>query len=219
MLSVHCRAIKTLAVTWAASFAIVLVACGDEDRPPTLSTSSSSSSASSSSGGRVVDGAVDGTSSSSSSGDSGVDASNDGSSGGPACADVGRDGPDVAEVRVAQNPPAAAGGTIAPGKYLLTTWETYAGTAGMAGPTGSIRKSTLLVSATQLTFATRDVEEAADLPVRIETFQPKGTTLESQETCPLEGRTFARKFTASANELVLFEPFGAITRRLVYKMQ
>lgn len=213
--------------TWAASIVVVLAACGADDRPAVASTSSSSSStssSSSSSGGGALDGDVDASTSSGESsggsGDAGPDASlDDGSPPGPACAETAREGPEVGEIRIAQDPPPAMGGTLVPGKYFLTTWETYTGAGGAAGPSDAVRTTTLIVTASQLTFAIRDVEEAADLPVRVESFQGKGTTLESVETCPLEGRPLTRNFTAAPTELVLLEPFGVITRRLVFTKQ
>jgi len=217
----------TFAVTAVAAsvLVLVLVACSDaDDRPSAASawSSSSSTSASSSSGGGGPETAADGGASpDASSADAVVDgASNDGStSGGPACADVAREGPEVGEVRIAQDPPAAAGGTIAAGKYFLTSWETFTGPDGTAGSTGTLRRTTLVVTASTFTFATRDVEEAEDQPVRVESFQTGGLAVDSVETCPLGGRTLTRNFTASSGELILFEPFGVFTRRLVFTKQ
>lgn len=217
-------AIRTFALTTMLSVVFVLAACSADDRPAASSSSSASSSSASSSSGDIGDEAgVDGRASSSSSGDPRLDASTEDAAPTPVCANVAREGPNVEEVRLAQDPPAAAGGILVPGKYFLTTWETYAGASGTSGPTGTIRRTTLIVAADRLTFASRDVEEQEDLPIRIESIEPPKpatpTTLETVESCPLEGRPLTRNFTVSGTELVLFEPFGVITRRLVFTKQ
>jgi hypothetical protein len=199
---------------WSVVPLLFFSACSTNDFPPVASMGSSA-------GGNGVDARVDSTRPDAE--DPPLDASSSDSPNGDAtasaCHDVQRAGPDVSEVRVAANPPPPGGGTVVPGTYFLTGWETYAGADSTAGPTGEVRRSTLVISGDVLRFATRDVEEALDLPVSAERFQTKTLEIDSVETCPLAGRPFTRGFTATPTTLTFFEPLGVITRKLLYSKQ
>lgn len=230
------RIVTTFALAAFASFA-----CGpDSDRPPAQSSggtaappvSGGSSSGTTSSGGATSSSGTSGASSGasdggSSSGGSSGTTSSGGSSGtagdsgtvAPQCQNVPREGSTVAEVSIAAAPPAATGGSISAGKYYLTTWEAYTGAGGVAGPTGETRKATLVVSANMLQLAATDVADGDELPVVASSYTKQGTSLDTEEICPLAGRPLTRGYTASSTELILLETFGATTRRFVYTKQ
>lgn len=235
---------RLLAICAPALAGILVIACsGDPDRPPATSssgtvgapvtgasstssggtsstssgsTSSSTSSSSSSSGSTT---SSSGATSSGGASSGGTDGGTDSGSTAPSCQGVPREGTSVGETAIAAAPPAAAGGNIAAGKYHLTLWESYTGVGGTAGPTGETRKATLVVTGTMLQFAVTDVEQAVDLPIWAEQSQTQGSTLTSDEICPLAGRPRSRSFTAAPTQLELFESVGAITRRFVYTKQ
>jgi hypothetical protein len=137
-----------------------------------------------------------------------------------ACLGVAREGTDIAEVSIAAAPPAASGGgPIAPGKYLLTKWETYSGVGGTAGPTGEIRRTTLIISGSQAQYAPSDVDGANDMTNVSYQFLLSGTTFDSTEICPVPTRPRTRGYTVNGAVLTLDEPFGTLTRRLFYTKQ
>lgn len=176
-------------------------------------TSSSSTSSSSSSSGTT-------TSSSGSAGAGGTSSGGtDGAAPDPSCQGVPREGTNVAETAIAAAPPTPTGGNVGSGKYYLTLWESYTGAGGAQGATGEVRRTTLVVTGTKLQFATTDVEQAIDLPIAAEEAQTQGSTLTSNELCPLAGRARTRGFSASPTEIELFETVANTTRRFVYTKQ
>lgn len=207
-----------------------LVACSGSDKPGASAGSSSGASGTlppttSRDGGVNSEGGDGGAEGGKLDGGGGDAGETDGSTlpdGAPlpaACLGVAREGADTAEVSIAAPAPAAGGGTILPGKYLLTKWETYTGVGGFAGPTGEIRRTTLIISGSQAQFATRDVEEAKDVPIVAEQFQLSGATFDSTEICPVPERPRSRGFTVTGAVLSLDESFGALTRRFFYTKQ
>jgi hypothetical protein len=54
----------------------------------------------------------------------------------PGCHEIVNDGPAVEWMNVAADPPAPAGGALAPGTYHLTRASFYTGPGGASGPGG-----------------------------------------------------------------------------------
>ncbi len=105
------------------------------------------------SGGGGSGGGTAGVAGAATGGSAGADASDDGNTGGSDggdCNTLVNTGGAVPLVAVAADLPAATGGTIAPGKYVLTEFTKYDGSDGGTGPTGSTLKETLLLTASTL---------------------------------------------------------------------
>ncbi|MBX3204736.1 MAG: hypothetical protein KF764_06690 [Labilithrix sp.] len=100
---------------------------------------------------------------------------------------------DVPVVRVADDAPAPAGGTIASGTYIVTAATEYTGAAGSSGETGQTVRMTFR-------FALPEVESVFEGVNRSATTTIDGTKLVTTTTCPSSQAT-ETSYTATASTL------------------
>lgn len=137
-------------------------ACGDDDDPSgsggTGATGNGGSAGASVGGtGGASVGGTGGTGAGGTGGTSG-DASEDGNTGGVSgsvgdsgeCSTFANTSGVVELIEIAATPPAQTGGSITPGKYILTGYSRYTDPGGNSGPTGQTLKETLTFTATTL---------------------------------------------------------------------
>lgn len=134
----------------------LVVACGDDDDPSgsggTGATGNGGSAGASAGGsggtsGTGTGGFATGGAAGATGGTAGVSGS-DGDSG--ECSTFANTSGVVELVEVPAAIPAQTGGSIAPGKYILTSYTRYTDPGGTSGPTGQTLKETLTLSATTL---------------------------------------------------------------------
>jgi hypothetical protein len=128
------------------------------------------------------------------------------------CQNVARGGAAIPETKIASAPPAATGGNIVAGTYFLTTWEVYTGVGGAAGPTGESRKDALVISSTLIQEAA--TSEGADQPILASTYMATGSTVSTEEVCPVAGRALTHSYSATGTTLAIIDSFGATNTRL-----
>jgi hypothetical protein len=117
-----------------------------------------------------------------------------------ACNDLSDDAPTVDGTEIATNQPAAMGGVIADGTYVLTAVTLYTGGGGPAGSSGVSASVVLTIAGTTMEqvgrFNGQDVRSTA-------TLMASGTTLQRTGTCPT-AMTDWLLYTATATELRLY---------------
>lgn len=139
-----------------------------------------------------------------------------------ACSDRASEGPDVATMRVQGTAPTPSGGTIEPGKYLLTSYEEYFTGSGEAGATGHTLRSVLEIEGDRMTFTSHAAchpSENEATKVRAEAFTVANATVTSEEECPTAHKAYSRGYTYAGGVLTFFEDFGGFVRRLDYTKQ
>ena len=177
-------------------------ACSSEDRPPAGTSSASStstSSASSTSGGPDA---------------SGADADAEGGEViGPAlCEGLEQKSQDVAEYAMVSAAPAAVGGAIKPGVWVLNDMTFF--TVGdpndpdppPPGPTGKLARATLIVSAQTIRRLEARGPDSAPLPPDTSsaaTYTTSGNKLTTTPVCPTAGGAKDVTYSATANLLTL----------------
>lgn len=178
-------------------------ACSSEDRPPagTSSASSTSSTSSSSSTSGGVEGGV---------------ADADAEAGeviGPAlCEGLEQKSQDVAEYAMVSAAPAAVGGAIKPGVWVLNDMTFF--TVGdpndpdppPPGPTGKLARATLIVSAQTIRRLESRGPDTAPLPPDTSsaaTYTTSGNKLTTTPVCPSAGGAKDVTYSATANLLTL----------------
>jgi hypothetical protein len=134
-----------------------------------------------------------------------------------ACNTLSAQGTAVQETTIAGSPPEATGGTIAPGRYVLTERDFYSGSGDPDPLAGTVRQCVIVFdSATMQSFeaAPSDgIHPAGQLTFSYKV--PDGITLTTTESCPQHGNIENALFTVQNNELWIFAP----QRRDVYVLQ
>jgi hypothetical protein len=146
-------------------------------------------------------------------GDGAVDA--DAEAGGP-CDGFVQGSPNVSEYGSVFPPAAAAGGTIAPGTYVLNEVTTYAPSsstnpdAPSTHPTGVLVRATICATETSMQFIeSRGIDDGDGgvFPpdtVRAEAYTVSGTNLDFTQISPVAGAQSIMPYTAKANLLTLY---------------
>jgi hypothetical protein len=136
------------------------------------------------------------------------------------CQGLARGGPQIAELELATNPPAALGGTVLRGTYDLVELNVYAGpppagSSGGEGPpttrvTGQVAQITLLVTEFELrsvearaAAADGDAGLAAERS-RAVLYRIDGTSLVETEVCPKTALPVSVPFSAVGGGLAIF---------------
>jgi hypothetical protein len=103
---------------------------------------------------------------------------------------------------VGQAPPAAQGGTIADGTYVMQSAAVYTGSGGASGATSTTTQVTIEVHAGTVQVVSTSGGTTTHLTVTIAT---SGTALTYTDTCPVSA-TLQGHYTASANALTVMLP-------------
>lgn len=178
-------------------------ACSDDDRPPSgvgTSTSTSASSTSSSTSGGVEGGLTD------------ADAEGGEVIGPALCMGLEQKSQDVAEYAMVSAAPAAVGGAIKPGVWVLNDMTFF--TVGdpnnpdppPPGPTGKLARATLVVSAASIRRLEARGPDSAPLPADVSsaaTYTTSGNKLSTTPVCPTAGGAQEVTYSATANLLTL----------------
>jgi hypothetical protein len=131
---------------------------------------------------------------SSSAGDSATEGSSDG---GPSCNTLTNTASPVTVQEVAENPPAALGGTVEDGMYELTDVTIYTGTSGPSGATGTAQ-TTIEIGGSIV-----QVVSSGTPPTRTTTLATTGTTFTSTDTCP-DAVVSTGSFTATPTTFAIY---------------
>lgn len=152
--------------------------------------------------------ATDGGSSMDAGGGNDAGASSDG---GAMCNNVAALGTPVDVTQMAADPPAATGGTITPGTYVMTSSVEYTGPGGGTGPTGNITQQTLVITKSTATSGTAQVVDisyngdSAQVNRSTVTFTTSGSTLSFTGACGMSG-TGMTAYTVTGNTFIFYEP-------------
>ena len=119
------------------------------------------------------------------------------------CNTLVNDGTDVGIEMVATNAPAATGGTIADGKYHLTSVVLYSGPGGTAGPLPATIKSTVLVHGGFV-----DIIQSTGTKVDrlTQAISATGTVVTWTQTCPKGSKATSTGYSATPTSLTTFIP-------------
>lgn len=127
-------------------------------------------------------------------------------------------GPSVPLQRVAASPPAASGGIVAPGRYVLTAVDVFTGPAGASGPTGDALARRCVLATTTYGCVEREGDASPDAGATAAPapfagkYVASGTSLAFTRACPPDG-TLLRGFTVAGKELHLFVTLSGATVR------
>lgn len=114
--------------------------------------------------------------------------------------------------------PAATGGTIVPGTYVLTESNIYNADGGV-GPTGQTIRRTMVFTADKFDFVEEEGTVAGgvkETEKRTKTYVVKGTSLELATTCPAASGTVLVPYTVDGDKIRLIE-LNAFTERVFTK--
>lgn len=177
------------------------VACGDADERPAASGGGGTTNPGGpSSPGTGSSGSTDGGAAT----DSGDDPD--------ACGVVEQASPDeVQELAISSDPPPPLGGTIAPGKYILSEMNAYVGeetVPGGPGPglTGVVGRGTIVINGTTMrVLRSRSGGDAGAVSEEGSyAFEVKGTSVDRKKSCPSSGAEGEIPFTATTGSFALF---------------
>lgn len=141
-----------------------------------------------------------------------------GNDGGAACNSFAIGGQQVDVQQVASDPPAAMGGTIMSGTYVMTSAKIYTGVGGATGPSGETTQQTIVISTTNGTSGTVQIAQISfggDSPTidrSTGTFNVSGTNLTYADTCGGTDSGTAG-FTVAGNTFTIYPPGNAGTTR------
>jgi hypothetical protein len=124
---------------------------------------------------------------------------------GAPCNTINYAGPNIEEIKVAQNPPVLTGGTILAGTYAMTALTLYTGTGGASGSTGRTLQSTFVYTPTSSQSGTAqsiDKESSCNLRQAF-TVTTSGLRLTAALTCPRQQSLGSCAYQASATTLML----------------
>ncbi len=169
-------------------------------------------------------------------GSSGSSGASSGTSGGDGSTDSGFDaaprvcntnvagGAGIAQTVLAGAPAAPAGGTIAPGTYVLTERDLYTGGSGEADASaadGLTVRRTLVFTTTNvdMTDSTTTSGGPPVLTSSSATWAPYTTILSTTETCPYAKQVANVPFTVKGAELWLLSPSASTLTRELYTKQ
>jgi hypothetical protein len=126
---------------------------------------------------------------------------------GAACPSVENEGSTITVENVGDTVPAAIGGTITTGNYLLTAQNYYTGIGGNAGPTGELVQEEVSITDTSMVFslATGDLEAGIidDSTINSGAYVAAGTSLTYEQDCPL-AMTTTLSYSIDGNTLHIF---------------
>lgn len=180
--------------------AMALVACSDADDRPAAG------------GGATTSGPVGGSGSGTYGGGTGGEGGASSDAGAVSCTATTQQGASISEILLGGQAPAALGGAITPGTYVLTELDAYgvlatndAGT--QTALTGVIGRATVIVTSTSMTVTGARGASGTPLPadtVQGTTFTIDGTTLRTTPACPSSGAKGTISFSAVGGGLALF---------------
>ena len=118
------------------------------------------------------------------------------------CNTIADVGTDVAQVGVAEAAPAATGGTIVDGTYVVTSAVVYTGAGGLTGPSGSIVHATSVNTGGAYEY----VDTGTNASVTSGMYQTSGTnTILVLQYCPTQTVINFSTYTASPTEFTLYD--------------
>jgi hypothetical protein len=123
-------------------------------------------------------------------------------------------GAPVSATLVAAAPPAAGGGTVADGTYVLVKYQVYTGPGGQSGPTGSSLASTLALAGG--TYQAVSLTSGSTGEIRVNgAYATNGTKYTATTTCP-GGAPTVVDYTADPTTLTQYGATGANTLEFTY---
>jgi hypothetical protein len=124
------------------------------------------------------------------------------------CNTIAHSGSNIAITQVAEATPTAAGGTLVDGTYVLTARQIYTGVGGATGPTGEMRRQTLVISnaasGTATVHSIQSRNGGADSRETL-TAMPSGTTFAMTRVCPPPSASGAFMYTATGSTLLTID--------------
>ena len=111
----------------------------------------------------------------------------------------------IDEIAEATTAPAAQGGSLLDGTYVLGKVALHTGAGGAAGPTGKKDSALVVINASQVELAAEGGKRRASA-----NFTVSGTTLTSEQYCP-EANQQVVEFTATPTQLIVFMPKSSPT--------
>ena len=141
------------------------------------------------------------------------------------CNSLANNATTIAELIVAQDPPAAStftGGQLPTGTFFRTATMRYLGTGATPGPSGADIKETISITATGATSTIQTViTNTADSDGAVKRFSftgsASGSTLTVSFTCPTTGDVIVYPYTYAGGMLSLLDTDG--DRVLTYVLQ
>lgn len=119
------------------------------------------------------------------------------------CNDLINDGPEVHPTRVAQATPAATGGTLVKGTYVLTAYAEYVGPTGTAETSTDVIKEKAVYEDTTINFVVKMPGSSDEHRTYNYTVDTTNFRLEQTGNCGGEGST-STPYSVSGNTLITY---------------
>lgn len=120
------------------------------------------------------------------------------------CGTLASAGAYVQGTRVAQDPPAATGGSLESGTYDLTSYAVYTGTGGVAGPSTKSHRASFrfnITSATEGTVELVDSQEGGTTTDICGSVSISGTALTINASYPLGAPVITANYSATVTQI------------------
>jgi hypothetical protein len=128
------------------------------------------------------------------------------------CNNVPEIGYRVTQMNVPSAPPAATGGTIVDGTYILTSFSIFTGQGGSSAPTGHWEQQEIVLSGNGPVMQSANLTDSYPTWLHENfSFAPAGTNINVAQTCPTAGPPTAYPYSASPTFLQIFVQSNALT--------